>query len=340
MGQIISCNFNLFQEGRKYTGHHRSYILESAIKACYAPETRERLRLREMLGYYGHGRREIAKKLTISEVEAVKMPDGSMVLVENIPANVTTAFEVGKDGTVSHSQELIDNDQGKAVFALNSSKVGGFSWACGGADGGPLSATRVNSCVGFDYVMNPGFSANRGYVLESAGDTTKDMILESICKLGVSDTQAEALLSHWVASAQVRALELEERLDQAAIYEDALREQVELKNKELQGVAGQLEVEQKAAESRKQLIVECAKKSVIVVPDNVLESMVSMASEDDFNKIVAFYESASRVSLSGLPIGEHKSQTVQKQLGGASNKEIEFGSAQSACEFETTGIMP
>lgn len=342
MGQIIPCSFNLFQEGRKYTGHHRNYILESAIKTCYAPETREGLKLREKLGYLGHGRREIARKLALSEVETVKLPDGSTIITENIPSNVTVAFEVGKDGSVTHSQELLDTEPGKAVSALNSSRVGGFSWACGGADGGPMAATKITAFQGFDYVMNPGFSANRGYILENADGASRDMILESICKLGVSDGNAETLLSHWVASAQIQAIELEDRLEQAAIYEDALREQMELKNRELQQTAELLSKEQNASESRKKLITECAAKSVIVVPANVLDSMISMACEDDFNKIVAFYESANRVSLSGLPIGEnHKTHTVKSHTGAAATKEVvEFGTAQAACDFETTGILP
>ena len=57
MGQIIECSFNLFKEGRQYTGHHRQYVLESALKTCNAPETREKIKLREALGYLGHGRR-------------------------------------------------------------------------------------------------------------------------------------------------------------------------------------------------------------------------------------------------------------------------------------------
>ncbi len=332
MGQIINCTFNLFQEGRKYTGHHRSYILESAIKTCYAPETRERMRLREMLGYYGHGRRELAKKLLLPEVATIKLPDGSSLLVENIPSNVTTAFEVAKDGTVTHSQELTDTDQGKAVAAMNASRIGGFSWACGGSDGGALSATRVSSCVGFDYVNNPGFSANRGYILESADAATRDMILESICKQGVDEQKAESLLSHWSATAILEAAELQERLEAAAIYEDSLREQLEGAGKQLQTATTILEEAKQAADKRKEIITECASKSVIAVPAHVLESMISMAGEADFHNIMSFYESASRVDLSGLPLAGANKVIVKPHT--AIKESVEFGSARSACAFE------
>ena len=48
------------------------------------------------------------------------------------------------------------------------------------------------------------------------------------------------------------------------------------------------------------------------------------------------------VSLSGLPIGEnHKTHTVKSHTGAAATKEVvEFGTAQAACDFETTGILP
>jgi len=302
MGEIIKCNFNLLNEGRKYTGHHRNYILESAVKVCYAPETREGIRLREKLGYLGHGRREIARKLQLSEVEPVKLPDGSTIIVENVPSNITVFFEVNKDGNVEHHQEILETAPGKVVSGLNTSKVGGFSWACGGVDGGAVGATRLTNFHGFDYVMNPGFSANRGYILENADGKTRDMILESICKTGTAAPDAERYLNSWVASAQLRAIELEEQLEQAAIYEDAIREELEGKAAEIEAMKGALAGEAAAKETRKNLILECAGKSVIVVPEKVVNAMLSMAGEPDFFEIIGFFESASRVDLGTLPL--------------------------------------
>lgn len=300
MGEIIKCNFNLFNEGRKYTGHHRNYILESAIKVCRAPETREGIRLREKLGYLGHGRREIARKLQLSEIEPVKLPDGSTIIVENIPSNITVFFEVNKDGNVEHHQEILDTAPGKVVAGLNSSKVGGFSWACGGVDGGVVGATRITNFHGFDYVMNPGFADNRGYILENADG--KDMILESICKAGMTDADAERYLNSWVASAQLRAIELEDQLEQAAIYEDAIREELEGKNSEIATMRKALDDEASAQAARKKLILECAGKSLVVVPGKVVDAMLSMSCEADFYEIISFFESASRVQTDTLPL--------------------------------------
>jgi hypothetical protein len=333
MGEIIKCNFNLFNEGRKYTGHHRSYILESAVKVCYAPETREGIRLREKLGYLGHGRREIARKLQLAEVEPVRLPDGSTIIVENIPSNITTFFEVNKGGNVEHHQEILDTAPGKVVAGLNVSKVGGFSWACGGVDGGSMGATRITNFHGFDYVMNPGFADNRGYVLENADGKTRDMILESICKAGVEDKDAERYLNSWVASAQFRNMDLEEQLEQAAIYEDAIREELEGKTAEIETARKALADVAAAQEARKKLILECAGKSVIVVPERVIDAMLSMSGEADFFDILGFFESASRVDLGTLPLPGHDSKSRPMLPPQFHPSDAEYGKALAGYDF-------
>jgi hypothetical protein len=341
MPEIIKCNFNLFDEGRKYSGHHRNYLLESTIKTCYAPATREGLRQRELFGYLGHGRRQIAGKMRLGEVEAVKLPDGSTLIMENVPSNVTVFFEIAKDGNVEHHQEIIESDPGRVVLGLNRSRVGGFSWAARGVDGGPLGATRMNGFEGFDYVMNPGFSANRGYILEDAETATQEMILESICKLGVAEPDAEKFLRHWVASAQVRALELEEQLEQAAIYEDSLREEMEKHSQKIAELESAVTAGQSLAEARRQIILESAARSVIVVPENVVEAMISMANEQDFHTMVGFFESAGKVDLSRYPLPGQNNQTesLAKQLSPLKPEPPEYGTAAAGYDFEEKEIF-
>lgn len=330
MGEKIKCHFNLFEEGRVYTGHHRNYILESATKTCYDPATREGLQLREKLGYLGHGRREMAGKLVLPEVGTIKLPDGTSMVVENIPACCTTAFEIDKNGNVTHEQELADNDQGLKVSGLNKSRIGGFSWACGGVDGGKMGATRLAGFEGFDYVYQPGFAKNRGYVLESAAGN--DLILENVCKAtGMKDAEAELFLRQWISTSIFENANLIERIESAAIYEDALREEVEKNRQTLEAVTSQLETEKTAQESRRKIILECASKSVIAIPDRVVNSLLSMASENDFYELVSFFESAKQINLNGLPIG-----TQQKVIIPSKGlvKTPEYGSAAAAPDFE------
>ncbi|MFH1984753.1 MAG: hypothetical protein ABIL58_23175 [Pseudomonadota bacterium] len=293
-GPVIECQFNLFDEGRKYTGHHRKYVLENAREVCYAPATREGIRLREKLGFLGHGRREMAGKAAIAESERVQMPDGSFVIVDNVPACVTTAFEIDEAGNVSHAQELlVANAPGRVVQGLHESRVGGFSWAMGGRDGGRHGTTRVSSFEGFDYVLNPGFSSNRGYVLESA--ETKDMVLESIAKAGIEGAQAEAIMHGWIASAVYKVDELTERLANAEIFESALMERVE-------ALDAMARTARERDEARRALVTECARKSVVVVPADVADAMVRMASESDFQRVIGFFESAAKADLGRYPL--------------------------------------
>jgi len=333
----IECRFNLFEEGRKYTGHHRKYILENARKACYAPETREAMRLRELLGYLGHGRREIARKLAVSEVEIIKGPTGAPLLVENVPSNVTTALEIDDNGNVTHTQEIMNTEPGKVVKALNESRVGGFSWACGGSDGGAMGATKITEIQGFDYVMNPGFALNRGYILESAGDGGKvhDLILESICKsAGIKEGKAEGYLQYWAATEHVRAIEMQGHLEEAAILESALRDDLAAARRELEALKNG-----KASQSlREQMIFEAAKKSPVVVPDKVVKAIISMAGEDDFNTLVGFFESAKTVNISGLPIGESRAIYLSKTTE-TKKQDVHFGRANSAPEFSDPNTL-
>lgn len=336
MGQIIKCNFNLFHEGRKYTGHHRNYILESARKTCYAPETREKLRLREAFGYFGHGRRQIARKLQLEEVESVKLPDGSVVILENIPSNITTFFEVNQNGDVEHHQEILeDTKPGQIVAGLHKNKVGGFSWAMNGRDGGALGKTSVEEFYGFDYVLNPGFATNRGYLLESSDNgVTRDIILESVCQAsGLDDKTAEAYLNSWIASSEIHNQELLERLEEAAIYEDSLREAVETKGGEIVHLKGLVDKFNDAEKRRAEIITESAKKSIIVVPDKVVDALLNMADENDFNTLIGFFESASRVDLNGLPLPKNLQKGAAKGPNGE-NTPPEYGTAEAAWNLD------
>jgi hypothetical protein len=267
----------------------------------------------------------MAGKVRIGEVEKIKAPDGSMMVVENVPSNVTTFFEIDKDGNVDHHQEILfENTPGKVVSGLNKSKVGGFSWAMGGSDGGAHGATRVDSFEGFDYVMNPGFSANRGYVLESAG--TKDLIMESICKTGIEDKLAEKYIESWTASVHDYVYELEERLASAEIFESAMMEKNEILDNQVKELEGQIK-------DRQALIAECANGHAIVIPDEVTEALISMASEEDFNTLVGFFESAKKAELSRYPLpgnGQEKIFVNQHQA----IEPPEYGQAAAAVDFE------
>lgn len=304
MAEIIKCEYSLFDQGRKYTGNHRKYVLENAQAIAVDPAIRERIGLRECLGFYGHGRRVMAKKMRIGEVEAVKLPDGTSIVVSNIPSNVTTALEVRGDGTIYHEQELLDTEPGRIVAQLNTSKIGGFSWACPGTDGGRTKPTTLAGFEGFDYVLNPGFSANRGYVLESAdaGPVTQDLILESLSKVVGDDKKAEEYLKAWQADAILEAADLRDRLimaDQAMA--DTLAS-LDAKSRAFEALTAQEKaavMAQETAKTRLQGMVDfIAESAFFFIPDDAKHAML----EGDFERARGIFESARRVDLNQFPL--------------------------------------
>lgn len=311
MTQILESKFNIFEEGRTYSGNHRKYIFENIESIVQNPATSEGLQLGDFHGFYGHGRRIIAGRTQISEVELVKMPGGQTILVENVPCATTVALSINKDGLISHKQRLAVTEPGKVVKALIESKMGGWSWAMDGEDGGAFAPTRAKKFLGFDYVLNPGFVQNRPYVFESAmpDDKTRQVILESICRTaGIDDKQAEAYLDEWKHTAHLQAIALERQLKRFQIYEGTLiEENATLKEKV------------KAEELRQKAILEGAKNSRIAIPEKVVHAMLNMTTQNDFDILVGFFESARRVNMNALPLAGNefrvKEVPVPKNFG-------------------------
>lgn len=317
---ILECAYNLFHEGRKYTGNHRSYILENARSVADSAATREKIKLREALGYYGHGRRILAKKMNLTEVEAVKLPDGGTAIISNIPSNVTTDFSVADDGTVTHAQEVLDTETGKIVSGLHKSRVGGFSWACPGSDGGRNGATRLTGFSGFDYVLNPGFAHNRGYVLESAdgGDfgPSPDQILESVAAAVGDDDRAEKLFRGWQADAHFRAMELEDQLEQAALYESALLDKLTCKERDIAELDRQAQAALMAQEQEKARVKGMVDFIVESCPFFIPEDVQHAMFEANFDRARQIFESAKAVDLSQYPVpGSLQRRMIAEKTG-------------------------
>ena len=336
MGKRIQSTFNLFQHGRKYSGVQRNYILESAQKASLSPAVQERIELREAYGYLGHGRRQFARRMQLREFEPIKLPDGSTIIVENIPACVTVDLKVEDNGDINFTQEILDTDQGKAVTALFESKVGGWSWACDGKDGGALGATTVTDFFGFDYVLQPGYPSNRG-ILESAGGASKEAILESICEQGLDAERADELVQQWVASTFLHNEELLNRLENAAIYEDALRQDVARQLGEIGELSETLEKFENAEKLRTRLLKRAAEKSVIAVPDEILEAVISPKSEEDLQKVVGYFEGVSHVDrmLPVTPLSDWGNNCQATQMPRHEDRRRgEYGDVSTAPKFD------
>lgn len=321
----ISCSFSLLDEGRTYTGHHRKYLITNAREICYSPAVREKIRLREALGFYGHGRRILAGRMSLGEVEAVKLPDGGSAIVSNIPSNVTTAFDVAEDGTVTHTQEILNTETGKIVNGLHGSRVGGFSWACPGTDGGKEGISRLSGFAGFDYVLSPGFAHNRGYILESA-DGMEQAILESVAATLNDDARAEQYVRGWMRDFQARAAQLEDQLFASEARQADLLSEREALTKAMAETKAAHEstlAEKVSLEENIRGIVEALREALpVFVPDDAMHAMLN----GDFHRAQAIFESAAHIDFGQYPLsmpGRREPAGLQTQK----QEEPEFGSA-------------
>jgi hypothetical protein len=91
----------------------------------------------------------------------------------------------------------------------------------------------------------------------------------------------------------------------------------------------------KVAELRQKLILEASTKSTIVIPEKVVKSLLNMASEDDFNTLVGFFESAGKVDLSRLPLAGNEGRRITVSSSPPSTPEPEYGSVYTAPDFGT-----
>ena len=77
--RTIRVTFNIFDTGRKYTGTQRDYILNNVKSVINSPAVRERLRLRQLQGYFGHTMRELAGKLNLTAKNVLNLPNGQQI---------------------------------------------------------------------------------------------------------------------------------------------------------------------------------------------------------------------------------------------------------------------
>lgn len=187
--------YNLAERGRKARGQDRNLDLAMAAKLINSPAVQEMVAQGDMIGWYGHWPRE---KFGINVVEGAVVNGQAVALV---PAIRTVRLKAYDDGTVEHETEFLDTAPGKIAARNWQSKVGGFSSAMlTKAIGGKAVATTF---AGFDYVLEPNYTKNRGYSLA----------LDAVAP----DSPEHALL--------MDALERQQELEHAALMLDSLQGQ-------------------------------------------------------------------------------------------------------------------
>ena len=149
--------FNVTRRGRKHRGQERNFDTAAMCALVNSGEVQERVKHRDMYGYYGHWPR-LKFGMNPSEGGIV---DGKQIAIE--PALITTHLKALPDGTIEHETEFLDNPSGKLAARLFASKTGGWSSAI---DIRKVAGKDMpTGFYGFDYVLEPNFTGNRGYEL-------------------------------------------------------------------------------------------------------------------------------------------------------------------------------
>lgn len=155
MGQKTGLiRFNLNDRGHRAFGKPRQFATREIAAHINSDFTQERVRARNVLGFYGHWPRV---KFGAIAAEGGVGPNGKPAVVE--PAIVTTSLKAYPDGTIEHETEFLDTDAGQIAAKLHNSRAGGFS---------SVIDNVQNAFIAFDYVLEPNFKANRGYSLDDA----------------------------------------------------------------------------------------------------------------------------------------------------------------------------
>jgi hypothetical protein len=166
--------YNLADRGRKHRGPERYFDTAVAARLINSGVVQEKVKHGDMLGYFGHWPR-VQFGLNPAEGGIV---NGKAVSVE--PALRTVSLVAYPDGWVEHEAEFLDNANGKIAARLFASKAGGFSSAIRAPQvGGKAIATEFH---GFDFVLEPNYTSNRGYGVALDGVASEDDILDAVAE--------------------------------------------------------------------------------------------------------------------------------------------------------------
>lgn len=158
--------FNVKERGRKHLGQDRCFDTAVLAQLVNSPAVQERVALGDLHGFYGHWPRT---KFGMEPMEGGVI-GGKHVALE--PAVRTVYLKGFPDGTIEHEQEFLDSVPGRLAERLFKSKAGGFSSAIVAPKRGASQVPQ--SFHGFDYVLEPNFTVNRGYALDGVGLSDED----------------------------------------------------------------------------------------------------------------------------------------------------------------------
>ncbi|WP_429169386.1 hypothetical protein [Aeromonas hydrophila] len=316
MPVIVTDEFDLKNEGR-IGGNGRRYVLHSVRAMIQSKATQQGLQLRELYGYFGHGRRELADKLKLAEVEVVNV-NGKPVVIENVPSNITIALDMDDSGLVSHTEEILDTPPGLIVQSMRASNVGGWSWATGGMDsahrGGPAYARTYYGC---DYVNQPNFVPpdRQAAMLESVSSAS-DQIITTLEGRGFDADSLQPMLESWGRLSEAAREACNHQLD-FMMMEGMLMES-KGENAELRRDLDAAKADwQKATEHRQQMLLEALDSVPMMITKSQRKALLEMNTPEDAQVFRSLLESLSGTDIGSLPLGGNKQTTVSPSAAPA-----------------------
>lgn len=279
MTMVVTETFNIFNDGRRHNPAPQSFQLSALQQTLRSSETKERIRLKEAIGYFGHRPRELSGKIDPGEMEVVQV-DGKAVVLQIEPVVRTIDVDVDDAGNVTHTQEFLPTDMGRKCYELYKAGHGGFSWAMAGSNPGNGPAI-ARAFKGFDYVRQPNFIPlqRQQMLLSSVG--APDSLLSSLG--AVFGDASQQLLSSFSRGDNQDAEAYSEMLLSAMMQEQQL------------------------VRSNMETMLD---KLPFFVTADQRHAMLNMKTASDVETVVQLLSSMHKTDLSALP-GEHKAPVIK-----------------------------
>lgn len=195
--------FNVRDRGRQHGGAGRNFDTVALAAVVNSAEVQERVRKRDLWGYYGLWPRQVFGTNPGEGGLVVYGPmAGRTIPLE--PALVTTALSADRDGTITHEAEFLDNPNGRLAFRAKCSDVGAFVPCILVHNRGGRSVPYAFG--GFDYIAEPNAGPNRMHMLDGAGYVL-DAVVQGQATMGAMDRAYGALQADYdrVAGAFTRS---------------------------------------------------------------------------------------------------------------------------------------
>jgi hypothetical protein len=191
MGLILDAiTYNVRERGRKARGQDRNFDTVALARLINSPAVQEKVKHGDMFGYFGHWPRI---KFGMEPAEG-GIIDGKVVPVPT--ALRTIELSADNDGNITHRPEFLDTNEGRIAARLYQSKAGGFSSAIMSLPG--TSPAIPSGFYGFDYVLEPNYTTNRGHkvVLDgAAGEEEQAEFMAMLDSVMGEATQAAGLIN-------------------------------------------------------------------------------------------------------------------------------------------------